>query len=93
MLGDMEKVGGSVNVARGSSIAYVAQQAWIRNATLRDNVLFGSAHQSARYQRVIEMCALKPDLAILPGGDQVEIGEKGINLSGGRRCGDKCLIR
>ncbi|XP_017461230.1 PREDICTED: multidrug resistance-associated protein 1-like, partial [Rhagoletis zephyria] len=85
MLGDMEKVGGSVNVARGSSIAYVAQQAWIRNATLRDNVLFGSALQSARYQRVIEMCALKPDLAILPGGDQVEIGEKGINLSGGQK--------
>ena len=87
MLGDMEKVAGSVNVARGSSIAYVAQQAWIRNETLRNNILFGSTFQGGRYRKVLEMCALKPDLAILPGGDQVEIGEKGINLSGGR-CGD-----
>merc|ERR1719258_973888 len=38
-----------------------------------------------RYQRVLEACALLPDLAILPGGDMTQIGEKGINLSGGQK--------
>lgn len=80
----MEKLEGRVNVAAGETVAYVSQQAWIRNATLRENVLFGAHFDSARYEAVVEMCALKPDLAILPGGDQVEIGEKGINLSGGK---------
>ena len=57
-------------------MAYVPQQAWIRNATVRDNILFGKAHNVVLYERVIESCALKPDLDILPGGDQTEIGEK-----------------
>ena len=58
------------------SIAYVAQQAWIQNATLRDNILFGKPFDAKKYDRVLEACALKPDLEILPGGDQTEIGEK-----------------
>lgn len=58
------------------SIAYVPQQAWIQNATLRDNIVFGKSLDHASYQRVIEACALKPDLEMLPAGDQTEIGEK-----------------
>ena len=58
------------------SIAYVAQQAWIQNQTLRDNILFGKEYHSATYNEVLEACALKPDLEILPAGDQTEIGEK-----------------
>ncbi len=84
ILGDMDRIEGRVNVANGEFVAYVAQQAWIRNATLRENILFGAKYEEARYRRVLDICALKPDLAILPGGDQVEIGEKGINLSGGK---------
>ena len=57
-------------------MAYVPQQAWIQNATVRDNILFGKPHNMILYERVIESCALKPDLDILPGGDQTEIGEK-----------------
>lgn len=52
------------------------QQAWIQNATLRDNILFGSAHEERRFQGVIEACALVPDLELLPGGALTEIGEK-----------------
>ena len=59
-----------------SSIAYVPQQAWIQNATLRDNILFGTEHNSRAYDKVIEGCALTSDLDILPGGDMTEIGEK-----------------
>ena len=55
----------------------------MQNATLRDNILFGKPYDKNRYEKVINACALKTDLEILPGGDQTEIGEKGINLSGG----------
>ena len=66
-------------------IAYVTQQAWIQNMSLRDNILFGRPYDERRYEKVIEACALKQDLDMLPGGDQTEIGEKGINLSGGQK--------
>lgn len=108
MLGLMEKVSGHVTVK--GSIAYVTQQAWIQNMTLRDNILFGKAFNEQRYLTALEACALKRDLEILTDGDQVplppflpqysrlpsmlritfftlqtEIGEKGINLSGGQK--------
>ncbi|CAD5115099.1 DgyrCDS4110 [Dimorphilus gyrociliatus] len=83
VLGEMIKLEGKVNV-RGN-LAYVAQQAWIQNKSLKDNILFGKQCNDLRYDRIIDACALRPDLDILPGGDQTEIGEKGINLSGGQK--------
>ncbi|KAJ8730882.1 hypothetical protein PYW08_002295 [Mythimna loreyi] len=83
LLGEMNKVSGRVNTF--GSIAYVPQQAWIQNATLQDNILFGNPLDKQKYNNVIDMCALKPDFEVLPGGDQTEIGEKGINLSGGQK--------
>ncbi|NWR48200.1 MRP3 protein, partial [Regulus satrapa] len=83
LLGEMEKLEGEVSVK--GSVAYVPQQAWIQNATLKDNILFGQAPNEEKYQNTLEACALKTDLEVLPGGDQTEIGEKGINLSGGQR--------
>ncbi|XP_017881737.1 multidrug resistance-associated protein 1 isoform X2 [Ceratina calcarata] len=83
LLGEMDKISGRVNT-RGS-IAYVSQQAWIQNASLQDNILFGKTLNKNVYNRVVESCALNPDLKILPAGDQTEIGEKGINLSGGQK--------
>uniref|UniRef100_A0A8C9FD37 MRP2 protein n=1 Tax=Pavo cristatus TaxID=9049 RepID=A0A8C9FD37_PAVCR len=83
MLGEMENIKGHINIQ--GSLAYVPQQAWIQNATLKDNILFGSELDEARYQKVIKACALLPDLELLPAGDQTEIGEKGINLSGGQK--------
>ncbi|XP_042637031.1 ATP-binding cassette sub-family C member 3 [Orycteropus afer afer] len=83
LLGEMEKLEGKVYVK--GSVAYVPQQAWIQNATLQENVLFGRTLDSKHYQRTLEACALLADLEVLPGGDQTEIGEKGINLSGGQR--------
>lgn len=85
ILGEMEKVKGRININGKLKIAYVAQQAWIQNATLRDNILFGKPFDKTQYDKVIAACALGPDLAYLPGGDETEIGEKGINLSGGQK--------
>ena len=58
------------------SVAYVAQQAWIQNATLRDNILFGRMFMPKRYCKVVNACALRTDLDILAAGDQTEIGER-----------------
>ncbi|XP_037822326.1 multidrug resistance-associated protein 1 isoform X2 [Lucilia sericata] len=82
-LGEMEKISGSVNTV--GSIAYVPQQAWIQNATLRENILFGKEYDRKRYNRVIDACALRADIDMLSAGDKTEIGEKGINLSGGQK--------
>lgn len=53
------------------------------NATLRDNITFGEKFDQEKYDKVIERCSLKRDLEQMPGGDMTEIGERGINLSGG----------
>ena len=58
------------------AVAYVPQQAWIQNATLRDNILFGKRFHQTKYNTIVEACAMEPDLKILPGGDRIEIGEK-----------------
>ena len=83
MLGEMNVVSGSINTT--GKIAYVPQQAWMQNETLKNNITFGKKYNDNLYKKVIESCALIPDLQILQGGDQTEIGEKGINLSGGQK--------
>ncbi|XP_033647299.1 ATP-binding cassette sub-family C member 9-like [Asterias rubens] len=86
MQGEMTTLSGSVQFSRTKgSIAYAAQKAWLINATLQDNVLFGESLDTKQYKKTIDVCAMKPDIDILPGGDQTEIGEKGINLSGGQK--------
>ncbi|OAD00212.1 hypothetical protein MUCCIDRAFT_166009 [Mucor lusitanicus CBS 277.49] len=83
ILGDTVKVSGQVTL-RGS-IAYVPQQPWIMNATLRDNITFGLRWDPVFYEQVLEACSLKLDMKMLSDGDQTEIGERGINLSGGQK--------
>lgn len=82
-LGEMPKTAGTAWI-RGS-LAYVPQTAFILNDTLQGNILFGRPMNRARYEQVLDVCCLTPDIAILPAGDQCEIGDKGINLSGGQR--------
>ncbi|KAJ6466582.1 ABC protein [Mycena vitilis] len=83
LIGEMRKVGGEFSF--GGRVAYCPQTAWIQNASLRDNVLFGQPFDSDRYWGVMETACLLPDLHLLPDGDLTEIGEKGINLSGGQK--------
>ncbi|XP_045395740.1 ATP-binding cassette sub-family C member 5 isoform X1 [Lemur catta] len=83
ILGQMTLLEGSIAIS--GTFAYVAQQAWILNATLRDNILFGKEFDEERYNAVLNSCCLRPDLAILPNSDLTEIGERGANLSGGQR--------
>ncbi|KAI8813131.1 hypothetical protein BJ742DRAFT_909917 [Cladochytrium replicatum] len=66
-------------------VAFVSQQAWLLNATVRDNILFGKEYDEERYRKVLFACSLEKDLETLEGGDMTEIGERGINLSGGQK--------
>lgn len=83
LLGQMTLLDG--NVAVNGGFAYVAQQAWILNDSLKENILFGNEYDRDKYYAVLEACCLLPDLAELPYGDMTEIGERGANLSGGQR--------
>ena len=84
LIGEMSCQTGGITV-NSRSWAYVSQQAWIQNMTVKNNILFGSHESKQHYNKVIDSCALTPDLKILPGGDQTEIGENGVNLSGGQK--------
>ena len=56
--------------------AFVPQQAWLQNASVKDNILFGLPFRQDRYQATLEACSLTSDLKILEDGDETEIGEK-----------------
>ncbi|KAL6214047.1 hypothetical protein ACLB2K_013485 [Fragaria x ananassa] len=84
MLGELPSVADTSVVMRGM-VAYVPQVSWIFNATVRDNILFGSFFESSRYQKAIDVTALRHDLDLFPGGDLTEIGERGVNISGGQK--------
>uniref|UniRef100_A0A3Q4HJ35 ATP-binding cassette, sub-family C (CFTR/MRP), member 9 n=1 Tax=Neolamprologus brichardi TaxID=32507 RepID=A0A3Q4HJ35_NEOBR len=87
MLGEMQAIEGGVywSNKNRNSVAYAAQKSWLLNATVEENITFGSPFNKQRYKAVIDACSLQPDIDLLPFGDQTEIGERGINLSGGQR--------
>lgn len=72
----MYKENGQVSI--NGKLAYVPQQAWIQNMTLKNNILFGKEMEQEYYDNVLNSCALSLDLEILPAGDETEIGEKVI---------------
>lgn len=84
LLGETSLKSGSYNPP-SSRIAYAAQDAFIAPGTIRANILFGRAFDQAWYDRVLAACALRPDLARMPFGDETLVGDKGGNLSGGQK--------
>ncbi|KAK4548531.1 hypothetical protein LTR36_009441 [Oleoguttula mirabilis] len=83
LLGDLYKTKGEV-VMRGTS-AYVAQSPWVMNASVKENIVFGYRWDPQFYDRTVKACALIEDFGSLPDGDQTEVGERGISLSGGQK--------
>lgn len=72
---ELRPISGKIHV-RSESISYVQQQAWIQNLTLKENILFEKEFDANLYERVLDACALRDDIQLLPGGDLTEIGEK-----------------
>ncbi|CAO2649540.1 Nn.00g069250.m01.CDS01 [Neocucurbitaria sp. VM-36] len=100
LLGEMTKLKGDVYLPSGGSredlrpdpetgltesVAYCAQQAWLVNGTIKDNIIFASDFNQQRYDEVIVACSLQRDLEILDAGDETIVGEKGVTLSGGQK--------
>ncbi|KAI1085814.1 P-loop containing nucleoside triphosphate hydrolase protein [Whalleya microplaca] len=83
VLGDLWKVDGDVRVY--GTVAYVAQQPWIMNATVKENIIFGHRYDSNFYEKTVKACALLDDFLQLPDGDETVVGERGISLSGGQK--------
>ncbi|XP_074312621.1 ABC transporter C family member 3-like [Silene latifolia] len=83
ILGEVPKISGILRLS--GSTAYVSQSPWIQSGKIVDNILFGQEMDAVKYDRVLEACALKKDLEILPFEDHTVIGERGINLSGGQK--------
>ena len=83
LAGDMRRTKGQVTM--GANRAFCPQYAWIQNATVKENILFGKEMDKSWYKQVIQACALQPDLDMLPQGDGTEIGERGITVSGGQK--------
>ncbi|XP_070538467.1 ATP-binding cassette sub-family C member 5-like [Ptychodera flava] len=83
ILSQMPLTSGEVKI--DGTIAYVSQQAWIFNDTLRENILFGERYEQERYKAAVFASALEEDIKQLPNGDLTEIGERGTNLSGGQK--------
>jgi ABC-type multidrug transport system fused ATPase/permease subunit len=85
LLGEMRLVSGQFFLSRDEGIAYVSQTPWLQNGTIRDNILFGNDFNDERYRKVVDVCALKPDLDLFEAGDRTEVGERGMTLSGGQK--------
>ena len=83
LAGDMRKTDGTITL--GASRAFCPQYAWIQNATVKENIVFGKDYKKRWYNDVVDACALRPDLDMLPNGDLTEIGERGITVSGGQK--------
>ncbi|KZT67065.1 P-loop containing nucleoside triphosphate hydrolase protein [Daedalea quercina L-15889] len=89
LIGEMHYISSGTDsfcrLPRSGGVAYAAQESWVQNETIRDNILFGAVYDERRYQMVLEQCALKHDLQLFVAGDLTEVGEKGITLSGGQK--------
>lgn len=95
VLGEMTVVDGEIIMSKDTSridehgnmhaISYASQSPWLRHQSIKENILFGYPLDEARYQAVVEACALRPDLQMLEDGDTTEIGAKGVSLSGGQK--------
>ncbi len=83
ILGELPKISGTLSVS--GTVAYVSQEAFIVNTTVRENIIFGKPFDMDKYKKVLETSALMPDLYQFTAGDSTEIGERGVNLSGGQK--------
>lgn len=73
------------NVKKNGRIAYISQEAFLQNDTIKNNITFGKRFDQKKFDHVLDICQMRPDLAIFPGREETEIGERGTNMSGGQK--------
>jgi ABC-type multidrug transport system fused ATPase/permease subunit len=84
LLGELDRIGGSAQIPN-EMVGYCAQTPWLQSMSIRDNILFSSSYDEQKYQKVLDACALLPDLENFEHGDLSFVGENGIGLSGGQK--------
>lgn len=82
-MNEMVKQSGSVK--KNGKIGFIQQEAFLMNDTIKENILFGDKYDEEWFNKVLDICQLRPDLKDLKAGISTEIGERGINLSGGQK--------
>ncbi|KAG0687309.1 hypothetical protein C6P40_002536 [Pichia californica] len=87
--GLMERTNGEIYVNYNHIIC---GNSWIKNDTIRDNIIFGSLYDEKKYKSIIDACCLNQDFKQFSGGDLTEVGERGVTLSGGQKA-RICLAR
>ncbi|ODO04635.1 hypothetical protein I350_05244 [Cryptococcus amylolentus CBS 6273] len=80
-----QRDGAFYNLPREGGVSYAAQESWCSSDSVRDNILFGSPFDQSRYEKVVRACGLETDMKLFEDGDETEVGEKGITLSGGQK--------
>ena len=86
LMGEMQRTEGQISVNKlPRVIGFVKQEALLQQGTVRDNIMWGTAYQFNWCNKVVEVCALKPDVDQLSRGDLTQVGEGGVTLSGGQR--------
>ena len=86
----LSAIAGEISNASGTidyqgSVIYLPQTAWVFSGMIKENILFGQPFEESKYERIIDVCALKEDFQRLPDGDQTVVGERGEVLSGGQQ--------
>lgn len=83
LLGELELDQGTVEMY--GTVSYAAQEPWLYEGSVRNNIIFTEEYDERRYLRVVRVCALEKDFELFPHGDQTIVGERGISLSGGQK--------
>ncbi|CAE7946758.1 Abcc2, partial [Symbiodinium sp. KB8] len=83
ILGEVPQLAGRIELL--GSVAYCAQIPWLLHGTVQDNITFGKRYDEEKFSKVVDVCSLRPDLALLQDGQATIIGERGVNLSGGQK--------
>ncbi|KAF4625947.1 hypothetical protein G7Y89_g12215 [Cudoniella acicularis] len=84
LLGELDRLSGDYDRAN-DIVGYCAQTPWLQSMSIRENILFSSPYDEARYREVMDACALIPDMASFKHGDLSMVGENGVGLSGGQK--------
>lgn len=83
-VGELPVASGSIGRAY-NSLSYAAQDPWIMDGTIMENILMGSKHDPEWYTKVVKACGLNIDFQEIQYGDTAIVGDRGVQLSGGQR--------
>jgi ATP-binding cassette subfamily C (CFTR/MRP) protein 4 len=84
LAGELNSFSGSIK-RNYSSLGYAAQNAWIMNGSIKENITMGLSFNKEWYEQVVDACGLRLDFCQLSNGDLTIVGDRGVQCSGGQR--------